>query len=80
MKQAITVFHQDELQDWVAELACGHFQHVRHNPPWQNRPWVETLAGRNRMLGFVLACKKCEQGEPPDGPSHANPRGDNKTP
>ena len=37
--------------DWVAELECGHNQHVRHNPPWTNRPWVVTPEGRARVLG-----------------------------
>jgi hypothetical protein len=26
-------YHQDEEQNWVAELSCGHQQHVRHRPP-----------------------------------------------
>jgi hypothetical protein len=30
----IVGFHQDEHQDWVAELSCGHNQHVRHRPPF----------------------------------------------
>jgi hypothetical protein len=34
MKQKIVGFHQDEHADWVAELQCGHTQHVRHHPPW----------------------------------------------
>jgi len=59
MKQAITGYHKDEHEDWVAELACGHFQHVRNNPPFVNRPWVETLTGRDTMLGHHLHCKKC---------------------
>ncbi len=25
-------FHQDECFDWIADLECGHQQHVRHNP------------------------------------------------
>jgi len=66
MDQPITGYHQDEQQDWVAELACGHFQHVRHNPPWTNRPWVVTLAGRTAHQGHLLACKKCDVGAPPD--------------
>ncbi|KXI30919.1 DUF3565 domain-containing protein [Paraglaciecola hydrolytica] len=66
MQQAIVAYHQDEQHDWVAELACGHFQHVRHNPPWINRPWVTTVDGRNAMLGFLLNCKKCELGLPAD--------------
>lgn len=60
MQQAIVSFHKDELDDWVADLACGHSQHVRHNPPWQNRPWVETPESRREMLGSVLECKLCE--------------------
>lgn len=66
MNQPITGYHLDAEQDWVAELACGHFQHVRHNPPWIERPWVVSEAGRTRMLGQVLACKKCDQGAPTD--------------
>lgn len=62
----ITGFHQDELRDWVAELACGHFQHVRHNPPWQERPWVVTAAGRLEAIGEELCCAKCLEGAPPD--------------
>lgn len=66
MHQPIVGYHLDEHDDWVAELACGHFQHVRHNPPWVERPWVTTEAGRNAMLGFELGCKKCDRDEPPD--------------
>ena len=50
----------------MAELACGHFQHVRHDPPWQNRPWTQTPEGRAAMRGRLLACRKCDQGAPPD--------------
>lgn len=52
-------FHQDECGDWVAELECGHTQHVRHNPPWQERPWVQTIEGRAQHSGHELHCKKC---------------------
>jgi len=65
MKQKITGYHQDELGDWVAELACGHGQHVRHKPPFINRPWVTTAEGRAGMLGFLLNCVRCDRGEPP---------------
>jgi hypothetical protein len=61
MQQAIIGFHLDEENDWVADLACGHAQHVRHNPPWQNRPWVMTKEGRKEKLGVMLECKKCEE-------------------
>ncbi|MAY01741.1 MAG: GNAT family acetyltransferase [Gammaproteobacteria bacterium] len=62
MQQKITGYHRDEEDDWVAELECGHFQHVRNKPPWFNRPWVETAAGRESMLGFKLECVKCDAG------------------
>ena len=59
MQQAIIGFHLDDEQHYVAELACGHNQHVRHNPPWQNRPWVMTEEGRKEKLGVMLECKLC---------------------
>jgi len=61
MDQAIIGFHLDEHQDWVADLACGHTQHVRHHPPFINRPWVVTAEGRAKMCGQLLACKECEK-------------------
>jgi hypothetical protein len=66
MDQPIVGFHLDELGDWVAELACGHFQHVRHDPPWTNRPWTQTASGRDAALGHTLACRKCDQGAAAD--------------
>lgn len=60
MQQAIVGFHIDEENHWVADLACGHTQHVRHDPPWQNRPWVLTGQGRKEKLEVMLECKKCE--------------------
>ena len=68
MKQCIVAFHQDEEQHWVAELECGHDQHVRHDPPLALRPWVLTIEGRERALGQMLDCKKCDVGSPPDRP------------
>ncbi len=63
MLQPIIGYHKDEENHWVAELACGHNQHVRHNPPWVERPWVTTEMGRAAMLGERLNCKKCDRGE-----------------
>ena len=59
-------YHKDEENHWVATLTCGHFQHIRHNPPWMNRPWVDTTAGRHENLGMLLSCKKCDEGAPSD--------------
>lgn len=66
MKQPITGYHKDEENHWVAQLACGHNQHVRHEPPWVNRPWVVSEEGRASMVGFELDCKKCDEGAPAD--------------
>lgn len=61
MQRYIVGFHQDEARDWVADLACGHRQHVRHQPPWVNRPWVLTSDGRQSHLGQSLWCKICDE-------------------
>ncbi len=60
MVQSITGFHKDEHDEWVADLDCGHGQHMRHRPPWELRPWVLTEAGRATMLGRKLDCRKCD--------------------
>ncbi len=52
----IVDFHIDESFDWVAELACGHQQLVRHNPSWANRHWVTTPQGRLEHIGQELLC------------------------
>ncbi|MGA8593808.1 MAG: DUF3565 domain-containing protein [Bryobacteraceae bacterium] len=59
MERKIVGFHQDETGHWIADLECGHTQHVRHDPPWQERPWVLTEEGRTGFLGRKLQCKEC---------------------
>ena len=59
--QAIVGFHRDDDGDWVAELACQHNQHVRHNPPWTNRDWVQNEEGRKSKLGILLDCVLCDE-------------------
>lgn len=61
MKQPIIDFHRDEFEHWVADLACGHAQHVRHDPPWQNREWVISAEGRQAKIGYLLDCVLCDQ-------------------
>ena len=61
MEQPIVNFEQDDEGHWVALLACGHKQHVRHDPPLRNRAWVLTESGRQRFLGAKLTCKLCVQ-------------------
>lgn len=60
MQRAITGFRRDEEGHWVAELACGHAQHVRHRPPQESRPWVTSEAGRAEKLGALLDCLFCD--------------------
>ena len=70
MQQSIIGYHQDEEGHWVADLRCGHGQHVRHQPPMTSRPWVSTEEGRRAFLGTELNCKKCEE----EGEGSAPPR------
>jgi uncharacterized protein DUF3565 len=67
LDRRIVGFHQDDEGHWVAELECGHNQHVRHQPPWQERPWVVTEAGRTGRLGTTLSCRLCGDGEDRNG-------------
>ncbi|MGH8762478.1 MAG: DUF3565 domain-containing protein [Nitrosospira sp.] len=66
MERPITGFEFDGEGDSVAVLSCGHLQHVRHNPPFINRPWVTTDEGRRSMLGEMLNCVRCDKFELPD--------------
>ncbi len=63
----ITAFHQDVDRDWVAELSCGHKQHVRHRPPFQLRPWVTDDDERKQRIGSALGCPLCDRAELPAG-------------
>ncbi|MBA3819238.1 MAG: DUF3565 domain-containing protein [Deltaproteobacteria bacterium] len=65
MQRVITGYHQDDVGDWVAELACGHGQHVRHRPPFQLRPWVVSEEDRTARLGSALGCVRCDAFEIP---------------
>jgi hypothetical protein len=60
----IVGYVQDEVGDWCAILHCGHLQHVRHNPPFVNRPWVNSTAGRAQFLGHPLICAECAAQNP----------------
>jgi Protein of unknown function (DUF3565) len=62
VERRIVGYHRDQEGHWVADLECGHTQHVRHEPPWQNRPWVVTEAGRTGRLGTMLSCRLCGEG------------------
>jgi tellurite methyltransferase len=61
----ITGFRRDADGDWIAELGCGHDQHVRHRPPFQPREWILTPEGRAERLRTPLSCRLCDQAELP---------------
>jgi hypothetical protein len=75
MKTRIVGFRPDREEPgaWIAVLACGHTQHVRHAPPLSERPWVLTEEGRSRFLGAELDCPYCDL--PNDMPAGAPARG-----
>ena len=74
MKRKITRYEEDEHGDWRAELECGHYQHVRHNPPLVTRTWVLTKGGRDSRLGVDLDCKHCDEETGDEEPSRSSPR------
>lgn len=67
MERKIIGFHLDEKNAWVADLECGHTQHVRHHLPFEHRPWVVTETGRHGKLGEDLPCPGCDHLDFPDG-------------
>jgi len=67
VQRSIVGFHQDADGDWVAELSCLHNQHVRHRPPFQDRPWVLVDEERSARLGMELDCPLCDRAQMPDG-------------
>lgn len=74
MERSIVGFHLDEESHWVAELSCGHTQHVRHDPPLAERPWVLDAATRNARLGMPIDCPLCEPIRPGAKPPRGPPR------
>jgi tellurite methyltransferase len=67
MERRIVSFREDALAQWIAELSCGHAQHVRHEPPFTERPWTLTPEGRAARQGSPLDCARCEAREMPEG-------------
>jgi Protein of unknown function (DUF3565) len=61
MQRKIAGFHRDAGGYWVAELDCGHTQHIRHAPPFEMRPWVLSASERALRLGTSRDCPLCER-------------------
>ena len=40
---------------------------MRHRPPFADRPWVLSGAGREALFGVELDCVRCDRMEWPDG-------------
>ena len=67
---AIVGLEPDETEGagaWIARLACGHGQHVRHRPPFTVAEWVTTAEGRASRVGTALPCRLCLMPRLPDG-------------
>ncbi|MBW4078483.1 MAG: DUF3565 domain-containing protein [Acidobacteria bacterium] len=81
MNRTILSFYSDDQGDWIAELSCGHRQHVRHRPPFKVRPWVLDHETRCSRLGSSLSCPLCDRAELPNGLRHvqSTPRWDEHT-
>lgn len=63
----IQSFFEDEEGHFVAQLSCGHTQHMRHRPPLESRPWVLSAEEREKKLGAPLDCSFCDMPSlPPD--------------
>lgn len=67
MLREIIGMHRDEEGAWVAELRCGHPQHLRHDPPFENGPWLDSDEGLRSKLGATLDCAFCEMAVLPQG-------------
>ena len=61
MDRAIVGFRQDDGGTWIADLECGHSQHIRHQPPFKLAPWVLEDEGRASRIGQPLECRLCDQ-------------------
>lgn len=67
VRRIITGFYEDIEGHFVAILDCGHEQHVRHRPPFAERPWVLTEEGRRSKIGEAIECRLCDAGAGPSG-------------
>jgi hypothetical protein len=65
VERRIVAFARDDEGHWVAELECGHRQHMRHRPPFERREWVVTAEGRASRVGVIVACRRCDDDPPP---------------
>jgi Protein of unknown function (DUF3565) len=56
MHRAVVSFYQGFYQDgeghWAARLEFGHWQYVRHDPPWTAREWVMSEEGKRAYWEF----------------------------
>ena len=67
VQRKIAAFREDDKGDFIAELDCGHGQHMRHKPPMTFRPWVLTEEGRAARVGADCECVLCDRAEMPRG-------------
>jgi tellurite resistance-related uncharacterized protein len=61
VERTITGFRLDALGEWIAELDCGHDQHIRHRPPFEIRPWIRSAKERLARLESKRDCPLCDR-------------------
>lgn len=66
MIRTIIDFSVDSDGDWVADLSCYHRQHIRNQPPFQDRAWVLDADGRAGHVGTPIECPLCDRAELPE--------------
>ncbi len=66
MERAVTGYQADENGDLVAELACGHDQHVQPQPLLQLRDRIAGPVRNAACLGALLDCPLRDRTEMPD--------------
>ena len=60
MKTIIIGFHQDEYEQWVADLSCGHSRYFRHGSSVATKGMGYIASRSKTYIGFELDCKTCE--------------------
>lgn len=66
MQRRILGFFQEAPNEWVVSLDCGHRRHLRHEPPRETRPELCEPEARQKLLGELIDCGRCQQRLVPD--------------
>ena len=65
MRRRINGFVRDEHGDWIARLDCHHSQHIRHQPPFRDAPWIHDDDAHAERVATLLDCPLCDRAQLP---------------